>query len=260
MPDTTFTVEPYAALSSVYQAGGFAEYSLQIAPKLIDLAFDLEWTGKTLLDIACGTGDLACWFAGRGLRVRGIDLSAPMVRRAQAGAETGGYSADFDQGDMRTFTTTTPYEMVTCIGSSLNYAPSLKELERIFRAAHAALMPGKLFLFDLRTILGLVRAGEGDRIVSDDPARHLILSRNGFNHETLTLTTRYTIFTMGGSGWVRAEETHTLRGYPVQGVIRLAESCGFKTVRIVTPEYERLEAYDAHPDAEQVIVVAVRGE
>jgi SAM-dependent methyltransferase len=249
-------VDPYTALADVYRAGHFADYSLSIAPSLLNLAFDLNWTGGSLLDIACGTGDMTCWFAGRSMRALGVDISPAMLRHAASAAKTQGLGAEFVTGDMRTFAPTARYDLVTCMGSSINYAPTLRDLERVIRLAYAALEPGKLFIFDLRTIQGLAVAGAGDRIVADQPDEFMILSRNTFNYETLTLTTRYTIYRYDKTAnWQRTEETHVLRGYPVQAVTRLLEQVQFKLLRTVTTAFESAE--NRH-DVEQIILVAQR--
>ena len=64
------------------QWGGFAR---QLAPRL------LEWhertyagsAGKNVLDLCCGTGQLALYFLEKGYKVTGIDLSEPMLRFAR---------------------------------------------------------------------------------------------------------------------------------------------------------------------------------
>ena len=48
-------------------------------------ALDLP-PGSTVLDVACGTGDLCRQLAGRGLRPVGLDLSAGMLAHARTGA------------------------------------------------------------------------------------------------------------------------------------------------------------------------------
>src|ERR1700674_3352530 len=160
-------VDPYTALSEVYQAAGFAEYSAQLAQRLLDMAFNLEWTGRSLLDLACGTGDACMWFASRSFRVTGVDSSAAMLRVGTAQAEDRGVTVDFTLGDMRSVDTGNHYEMITCLGGSLNYVPALRDLEQVFRQAHAALLPGKLFIFDIFTIQGLAQRHDSDRVVFD---------------------------------------------------------------------------------------------
>src|SRR5260221_7881872 len=94
-------VDPFSALSEVYQAAGFAEYSAQLAPRLLDMAYSLEWIGRSLLDLACGTGDACLWFADHSFRVTGIDSSEAMIRVGTAYAEARGGNVDLRQGDMR---------------------------------------------------------------------------------------------------------------------------------------------------------------
>src|SRR5579871_2702353 len=104
MPSITRT-EPYHALASVYQAAGLADYSVKLASQLLERAFELDWTGRTLIDLACGTGDLACWFAERSLRTTGVDLSPSMLRYGVERSKQRNVDAQFVTGDIRTFTT-----------------------------------------------------------------------------------------------------------------------------------------------------------
>jgi ubiquinone/menaquinone biosynthesis methyltransferase len=50
--------------------------------RLIDLAGPLD--GRIVLDVACGTGDIACLAAARGARVTGLDVTPRMVVLAKA--------------------------------------------------------------------------------------------------------------------------------------------------------------------------------
>ena len=52
-----------------------------------------------VLDVGCGTGENALFFASRGLHVTGLDASAVAIDRAQAKARTRGLSVRFIQGD-----------------------------------------------------------------------------------------------------------------------------------------------------------------
>jgi ubiquinone/menaquinone biosynthesis methyltransferase len=49
--------------------------------RLIDLAGALE--GRIVLDLGCGTGDIACLAAGRGARVTGLDVTPRMIDLAR---------------------------------------------------------------------------------------------------------------------------------------------------------------------------------
>ena len=249
-------LEPYSALSDVYQAAGFASYSVDLAARLLELAFEMDWTGRILVDLGCGTGDLCCWFGEHGFRSTGVDTSAGMLRFGTERAQETGVDAQFVVGDMRTFRPTVVADMVTCVGGSLNYIPTLRDLESVFRQANAALQPRKLFMFDLRTISGLARAENAEQIVYDNDDDILILAKNTFNYETLQLSTQYTILRYTGqTGWQRGEETHLWRGYPVQAVTSLLGKTGFKLVRHVTPDMQPAES---RRDADRIVFVAMK--
>ncbi len=249
-------LEPYTALSDVYQVAGFAAYSAELAPRLLDMAFELEWTGRSLLDLACGTGEVVCWFAEHGFRTVGVDSSTQMLRFGTTRAESAGLNADFVVGDIRNFKANGQYEMVTCLGGSLNYVPALRDLEAVFRLAQSAVTPGKLFVFDILTIQGLANYGNKDRVVFDNGNDMMIIVRETFNFEILALTRQYSILRYADkTGWQRAEETHTLRGYPVQAVTSLLTRTGFKLLRTLTPD---LRSAENQRDAEQLLFVASR--
>ncbi|MFQ3536073.1 MAG: class I SAM-dependent methyltransferase [Aggregatilineales bacterium] len=231
--------EPFTALAEVYKIGGLAAYSLQLAAQLLDFLYDRGWTGSRMLDLATGTGEVPCWFATQRVRAVGVDSSAAMLKHARQQAAAQELAATFVQADIRTYRADSPADLVLCIGGSLNYLPSLNDLGAVFRAAAAACVQGKPFIFDLHTIRGLART-PAERILSEGE-HHFIATRNAFSYETLSLSTRYTIFHYT-AGWQRAEETHTLRGYPVQAVQRMLEGAGFALEQTLTLEFAPITA------------------
>jgi SAM-dependent methyltransferase len=251
-------LDPYTALADVYQAAGLAAYSENLVPRLIDIAYQLEWSGRTALDLACGTGDAAMWLAMHNFRVWGVDLSPAMIRHASERAEKLGIDATFIQADMRAFHPERQYDLVTCLGGSLNYISTLRDIEAIFQTVRNTLLPGKLFIFDLHTIRGMAEDAQHypERITFDNGENIFIATRNTFSYESLLLTTQYTIMAYDGkAGWQRAEEIHSLRGYPIQAVTRLLGQMGLKVRRILSPS---LEATDDSSTADMLIFVAMR--
>lgn len=227
-------VEAFEALASVYRTGGFAAYSEALAPTLLSVAFDYSWTGRTLLDLGCGSGDLATWFAGRQFRVNGVDAVPQMIAQAEALAMQHNADASFSVADIRNFQPTMRYDMVTCVGGTLNYMTSLRDLQAVFKVAQAVLAPGKLFYFDLYTIQGLAE-GAGERVITDND-QVMVVSRGEFNYETLAQTVQCSIFQEVEARWTRAEETHVLRGYPLQPLTKLLENCGLRLLRTFAPD------------------------
>ena len=87
-----FAVHGPVVPSADYPAGAAAE----LAWRLLDLR-----PGMSVLDLACGHGELANRLAARGCRVTGLDSSAVFLDRARAGAAAAGVSVEYVVGDMR---------------------------------------------------------------------------------------------------------------------------------------------------------------
>jgi ubiquinone/menaquinone biosynthesis methyltransferase len=111
--------------------------------RLIDLAGPLA--GRVVLDLACGTGDLAYLAADRGARVTGLDVTPRMIALAQAkrSEPINGARALFLVGDMMTLPFASASVDVVTTGYGLRNVPILAdavgEIRRVLR-------PGGLLL------------------------------------------------------------------------------------------------------------------
>lgn len=77
-------------------AGVPAEAAAELAWRLLELR-----PGMSVLDLACGHGELANRLAARGCQVTGLDSSAVFLDRACADAAAAGVSVKYVAGDMR---------------------------------------------------------------------------------------------------------------------------------------------------------------
>src|SRR5215469_1710638 len=55
--------------------------------------------GCQVLDVACGSGQVALWAARDGVDVTGVDIAPNLIERAQARAKAEGLNARFMEGD-----------------------------------------------------------------------------------------------------------------------------------------------------------------
>ena len=89
--------------------------------------------GTTLLDVACGAGQLTLPAARRGIRVTGLDLAGNLVRQAQKKAAAEGLDVRIDEGDAEQL----PYEdgsfdvVMSLIGAMFAPRPELVASEMI---------------------------------------------------------------------------------------------------------------------------------
>lgn len=114
---------------------------------------------RRLLDVCCGTGQLALYFLRQGFEVTGLDLSGPMLDRARHNLEgqSAKSSATFVQADATQFQLDRSYGLVVSTYDALNHLPDLESLRSCFTCVAAATIYGGYFMFDLNTIRGLRR-------------------------------------------------------------------------------------------------------
>lgn len=94
------TDELKARLKETWSAGNYDRFSryMEQGARLFYEQLDVP-AGCQLLDVACGSGQLALWAARDGVSVTGIDLSLNLVRRAEARARAEDLNARFLEGD-----------------------------------------------------------------------------------------------------------------------------------------------------------------
>lgn len=139
----------------------WAGFARQVAPLILDFyaATASGQENKDILDLCCGTGQLAVHFLEKGYRVVGLDLSEHMLHHARENArayiESG--QARFIQGDASDFTLDESFGLIVATFDSLNHLENEEALRRCFQCAEAAAVGEGYFIFDLNTRSGLRR-------------------------------------------------------------------------------------------------------
>jgi ubiquinone/menaquinone biosynthesis C-methylase UbiE len=115
--------------------GKIAHYTADAAAEFVD-RLNLE-RGARVLDVACGTGNLAIPAARKGAAVTGVDISPNLLEQARHRAAEEGLAATFDEGDAEQL----PYAdasfdvVMTMFGAMFAPRPELvaRELARVCR-------------------------------------------------------------------------------------------------------------------------------
>ncbi len=100
---------------------------------------------KSVLDVACGTGQHLACFEALGYRCAGIDASRAMLHIARAGLN----GTALAQGQFHTFRHHSQVPLITCFFNSLTYTLTRDDLRRAFENIHYHLSYNGLFIFDL---------------------------------------------------------------------------------------------------------------
>lgn len=93
------------------------------------------WNGDRVLDVACGTGIVACRIAGTGAKVTGLDLDAARLEVARRRAAEEGVPVTWREGSAEALPFRAPaFELVTCqqgLQFMTDRARALKEMRRV---------------------------------------------------------------------------------------------------------------------------------
>lgn len=116
-------------------------------PGFLALVGDVR--GKSILDLACGTGFYSREFKRRGAsEVLGVDISGEMIAAARSLEEANPLGIAYEVGDIAELPAyDEPFDVAVAV-QAFNYADDVATIERMTRAIHRNLAPGaEFFLF-----------------------------------------------------------------------------------------------------------------
>lgn len=210
-------------------------------------------SGKRLLDVACGTGELSCKFALQGFDVTGVDLSEDMLAVAMSKSEAEGLRIPFYQQNMAELEGLTEYDFITIFCDSLNYLSSEQEVIQTFESALEHLSDDGLFMFDVHS------AYKMESIFKDQTFTHIdeeiCYIWNCFEGEyPLSVEHELTFFVSDQSGrkYDRIEEYHFQRTFPIHQYKEWLNQTGFELLHILGD----LENQPPSEETERILFIA----
>lgn len=190
--------------------------------------------GARILDLCCGTGQLAAELSERGFQVTGVDVSPNMLDFARQRSP----EVEFVQQDVREPLAATNFDAVVCLFDSINHFLNLAEVEAVFRTARAALRPGGLFLFDVNTDLAFREHWEEYYSIVE-PEEVCVLS-GLYDEKDQRAHYDLTMFRLTDGAWVRSDTRIEERCYDLKELEAALKNAGF----------EQIHTYSADADLE----------
>lgn len=122
------------------------DYSNEViyVEKLIEKYSQIEV--KTILDLGCGTGRHDAYFAEKGYKITGVDLSETMLQIARE--ESNHHGCRYLNGDARELELNEQFDNVISLFHVASYQISNDDLKSYFNTAFTHLKPGGVFIFD----------------------------------------------------------------------------------------------------------------
>ena len=185
----------------------------------------------TVLDLACGTGTVACLLAQKGYEVLAADGSEEMLTQAAAKAAGLERPPLFLLQAMPRLRLAQPVDAVVSTLDSLNYLTRDRDLRETFRRVRRWLKPGGLFLFDVNTPHKLRRMD--GQLYMDETEDSLCVWRTFFSEKKQVCTYQVDLFRLRPDGaWDRSFEEHRERAWSEETIRRYLAEAGFASVTL----------------------------
>jgi SAM-dependent methyltransferase len=205
-----------------------------IFPFLKLIAGDKIPDGGKILDLCCGTGQLAKVLTGKGYKVTGIDGSAGMLRYARENAP----AAKFILKDARAFKLPPEYDVVFSTFDALNHVMTFEGLERVFKNVFECLASGGIFLFDMTMKDHFEGESWGHQEIREKP-EYLFVVRPEYDSEKRLSTFKCTVFQPEGKLWKRSDIILYQTWYPFKDIKSALKRTGFNILKTRTFNRQR---------------------
>ncbi|HML68201.1 MAG TPA: methyltransferase domain-containing protein [Clostridia bacterium] len=207
---------------------------------------------STVLDCACGTGEITLRLHRAGYRMIGADVSMRMLEIAQQKARKAGAKIAYVQQALQDLSVHKPVDAITCACDGVNYLLSEVEVLAFFSGANRALKDGGVLLFDVSSAYKLEHILDGQTFGEDEP-ECTYLWQNCFDQKTRLLEMRLAFFTPDAKGaYKRFDERHVQRAHTQAELMELLRRAGFSLEGV----YEAFTKEAPNPTSERIQFLA----
>ncbi len=184
-----------------------------------------SFSPDSVLDLACGTGNMSLLFARCGYMVTGIDRSQQMLDVARQKARDERLYIPFVNDDIKDFGTGHQFDAAVCLFDSLNYLLEACDIQSCFKSVFNALNPGGYFVFDVNTPFRLSTITR-DTSVFQGPW-YFVVWRDSWDEKHRWWQVNLTGFLKHNDTWRRFDEVHRERAFPIETLAGWLEEEGF---------------------------------
>ncbi|WP_119325997.1 class I SAM-dependent methyltransferase [Companilactobacillus musae] len=187
---------------------------------------------KSLLDVACGTGDLTILLADK-FQVTGTDLSEEMLKIAAEKAQKAHRQISFIQSNMMDLFEFDKFDVITCFDDSICYLKNEDELGIAFNQAFEHLNEGGKYLFDAHSLYQMDEVFPG--YMFNHRTEDSAFMWNSFEGEyPHSIEHELTFFNWNEKikGYSVNTELHKERTYPIETFKMILQDIGFKNIQV----------------------------
>lgn len=211
-----------------------------------------QYNGEnSVLDCACGTGNITVRLSEYGYSAIGSDCSTEMLQVAQQKARNGGMNIHFICQRLQELSLHKPIGVVNCSCDGVNYLCSREEVRSFFAAAWNCLRHDGLLLFDISSRYKLEHI-LADSFMGEDTEDYSYLWQNSYDAKSKLQLMELTFFVREGDLFRKFKEEHLQRAHSIDEIKSLLEECGF----ILEAVFEAFTNKEPKEDSQRIQFVA----
>ena len=201
-----------------------------------------------VLDLCCGTGEMARRFRSLGYDMIGVDASADMLQEAYA---SGAEGILYLQQDMRNFELYGTVRAIYSTCDSINYLTKEKDLVKVLKLVNNYLDPKGIFVFDLKTV-HFYRDVMASTVEAQNLDECSYIWENYYDAGKHLNEYDLTLFIREKDVYRKSEEIHLQRAYTLAEVKKAIQSAGMVFVKA----FDEKDGGKVRPGTERMIIVA----
>lgn len=183
-------------------------------------------TPNSVLELACGTGNMMVHFMKDNIPIDGLDASEEMLKIAGKKLDDFELEPEFYHSDFLNIPDNKRYDLVYSVFDSLNYVLDIEELKEVFGQVKKVIQPQGCFIFDLNTRERLISIEPGTTKFFEDEFvcywQDIVYPDRGIWQARLSIH-------FDGEK-EKYEEIHTEKGYHPEEVKDALLAAGYKSV------------------------------
>ncbi|MCT4565894.1 MAG: class I SAM-dependent methyltransferase [Maledivibacter sp.] len=185
----------------------------------------------TILELACGTGNITNRLAKKGYDIIGVDISSEMLTFAKDKAQDMGINVKYLNQDMKELDYNKSIDSVLCLCDGVNYILDESDLLEVFQRVYSLLKKDGLFVFDISSYYKLSEI-LGNNVYAENFEDISYIWENYFDKAVGICELDLTIFKRKDGLFERHREYHYQRAYRVQEVLSILKKVGFKSIDV----------------------------
>lgn len=183
----------------------------------------------TILDAACGTGNITIPMAVKGYKLSGVDISDEMLAVAENKARSQKQSIKFLKQNLTELTLNKSYDSVLCMCDGVNYIIEEMDLKNFFSSVYKTLSINGVFVFDISSSYKLKEI-LGDNTLFQEKDDFCYVWENSCFEDEEIIEMRLNFFVPENGLYKRLEEYHTQRIYSIDYLRKQLHEAGFRNI------------------------------